>query len=330
MRLILNVPLALGIFMASGTRAEEPSRKAVERAIVFLEADAAKWRKEKTCSTCHHGTMTTWALTEAKNAGYKPEKLTEIAAWTKERLKDIDKPRDPRDGWKMVNSIGVYLSAMTQAVPSQEVLTPDDLKRIAGHLVRHQEANGSWAWSLAPAKNRPPPFFESDELVTMLADMALRPHVPADPKAKSEIRDAKEKGVAWFAKAKPEETTQFLTFRLFRDLRAGRSPEEIRAEIDKLFALQRKDGGWAQTTDRDSDAFATGQVLYFLNVAGVKGDDERVKRGVAFLLSTQREDGSWPMKPRGHPGEKGANNIWPVTHLGSAWATLGLIRHVPR
>jgi squalene-hopene/tetraprenyl-beta-curcumene cyclase len=218
---------------------------------------------------------------------------------------------------------------MAQAVPSQDVITPDDLKRIAGHLVRHQEESGAWSWAEAPPKNRAPPFFESDDLATTLADLALRAQLPADPKAKSEIRDAREKGVAWLAKSKPEETTQLLTIRLFHDLRAGRPAEEIRAEAGRLLALQRKDGGWAQTKDRDSDAFATGQVLYFLNIAGVKREDEPIKRGVAFLLSTQREDGSWPMTPRGHPGEKGSTLIWPITHLGSCWATMGLIRSVP-
>ena len=51
------------------TRSAE-ARKAVERGLAFLEADAAKWRKERKCATCHHGTMTVWALSEAKSQGY--------------------------------------------------------------------------------------------------------------------------------------------------------------------------------------------------------------------------------------------------------------------
>lgn len=307
---------------------EKKPAQAIDRGLAFLVTDAHKWRAEKKCATCHHGTMTVWALSEAKSQGYavKDESLKDLVAWTKERLKDIDKPRDTRPGWSMVNSPALYLSVMAQAIPKQDALTADELKRIVGHLIRHQEANGSWAWSSAPPINRPPPFFESDELATLLALMSLSPHVPAEPKDKSDVRESRDKGIAWLAKEKPTDTTQALAIRLFRDVRAGRSEKELQPAIGGLFARQNKDGGWGQLKDRESDAFATGQTLYFLRLAGVDSSRPELKRGVEFLMKTQKEDGSWPMKRRGHPGVTPSNNIWPITYLGSAWATIGLIR----
>src|SRR5262245_19977539 len=47
--------------------APEGARKAVERGLAFLQADAARWREERKCATCHHGTMTLWALSEARS-----------------------------------------------------------------------------------------------------------------------------------------------------------------------------------------------------------------------------------------------------------------------
>src|SRR5262249_31946252 len=142
-----------------------------------------------------HGTMTVWVFSEAKNLGYavKDETLADVVKWTKERLKDIDKPRDTRPGWNMVSTPALYLAALARAVPEQQSVSSDELKRIAGHLVRHQEADGSWAWSLAPAQNRPPPVFESDEVATLLAEIALAPYVPADPKERSDVRDSRDK-----------------------------------------------------------------------------------------------------------------------------------------
>src|SRR5215475_7759230 len=69
------------------------ARKAVERGLAFLQADAAKWRKERTCATCHHGTMTVWALSEARSRGYRVDDKTfrDVTNWTKERLANIDK-----------------------------------------------------------------------------------------------------------------------------------------------------------------------------------------------------------------------------------------------
>jgi hypothetical protein len=47
---------------------------------------------------------------------------------------------------------------------------------------------------------------------------------------------------------------------------------------------------------------------------------------VSFLVANQKDDGSWPMKSRAHPEAKPATNPVPITHFGSAWATLGLMR----
>src|SRR2546423_917573 len=72
-------------------------RRAAERGLAFLQEDAARWRKDRACSTCHHGTMTVWALTEARSRGYEVAAgdLAEAVKWTKDRLLDrIDLPRD--------------------------------------------------------------------------------------------------------------------------------------------------------------------------------------------------------------------------------------------
>src|SRR4051794_31970505 len=63
-------------------------RQAVERGLAFLEKDAAKWRKEHTCATCHHGAMTVWAFNEAKGHGFpvRAETLADLAGWSKERF----------------------------------------------------------------------------------------------------------------------------------------------------------------------------------------------------------------------------------------------------
>jgi type 1 glutamine amidotransferase len=224
----------------------QQARMAVEHGLAFLDKDAAKWRQERKCATCHHGTMTVWAMAEARSQGYAvaSKTLAEVATWTKERLKDIDKARDTRPGWNMVNTPAVYLAIMAEAVPKQDAVSAEDLKRIAGHLVRHQESDGSWAWSIAPAKNRPPPVFESDEVVTLLAYMALGRHVTPDPKEKPAVRAARKNAAAWLKKSKPGRSTQVVALRLLRDVLAGKSPKELESGTRQLLSLQNKDGGW--------------------------------------------------------------------------------------
>jgi squalene-hopene/tetraprenyl-beta-curcumene cyclase len=254
-----------------------------------------------------------------------------MVKWTKDRLlARIDLPRDTRPGWSMVNTPALYLSLLAQSVPKQEAVSAGELKQIAGHLLRHQEADGAWAWSSAPPKNRPPPFFESDEVATLLAFVALSPQVPADPKEKSGARDARDKAAAWLAKTKPSDTTQAAALRLLRRTRAGEPARALQPAMDDLLGRQNKDGGWGQLRSAPSDAYATGQALYVLSLAGVKNDRAEVRRAVGFLAAAQKEDGSWPMTPRAHPGATPATNPVPITYLGSAWATLGLMRSSPR
>src|SRR5262249_55528440 len=131
---------------------------AAERGLAFLETDAAKWRTEKKCASCHHGTMTVWALTEAKSSGFAVDDrvLADTVNWTKERLEGLEKPRDTRAGWSMVNTNALLLANMARNLPNQQSISPDLRNQISGHLLRHQESDGSWAWSSAPAQNRPP------------------------------------------------------------------------------------------------------------------------------------------------------------------------------
>jgi hypothetical protein len=133
----------------------------------------------------------------------------------------------------------------------------------------------------------------------------------------------------WLAKTKPGDTTQAAALRLLLKVRAGEPVKILQPEIDQFLSRQNKDGGWGQLRDVPSDAYATGQALYVLSLAGLKNDRAEVRQAVTFLVATQKGDGSWPMTSRAHPGATPSKNPVPITYFGSAWATLGLMRSVP-
>jgi hypothetical protein len=94
-----------------------------------------------------------------------------------------------------------------------------------------------------------------------------------------------------------------------------------------LAAIEREqgaDGGWSQTSEMESDAYATGQTLYVLARAGIHPEAASLRRGVAFLTRTQLSDGAWPMTSRVN-----AKNLAPIQGAGTAWAVLGLLRATP-
>jgi hypothetical protein len=57
----------------------------------------------------------------------------------------------------------------------------------------------------------------------------------------------------------------------------------------------------------------------------VPSSDAGVRRGLAYLLETQREDGSWLVHTRMKIGHDEV-----ISYAGSAWASLGLLSSLPR
>jgi squalene cyclase len=201
------------------------------------------------------------------------------------------------------------------------------LKLIVEEIVKKQQPDGSWEFF---ATLRRPPINESQTTDAAWIIMALDGETGSDPPESQPA--ALKKALAWLADAKRSDDFQDQVFQLLLAVRAGKSRNELRVVIDKLLARQRTDGGWSQTATMASDAFATGQVLYVLSLAGCTAERLDIERAVNFLVATQKPDGSWPMTsrstPDGRPGS--AKDLGPITCAASAWATLGLARLTPQ
>jgi hypothetical protein len=135
------------------------------------------------------------------------------------------------------------------------------------------------------------------------------------------VTDCIHKAAAWLETNRDKPTRQGRNLRLLMNAREGKSAAELSSAVSSIQAEQNADGGWSQTPDMASDAYATGQTLYVLARAGVKREAPEMRRGVEFLTRTQLEEGSWPMTSRVH-----AKDLSPITAAGTAWAVLGLLR----
>ena len=82
----------------------------------------------------------------------------------------------------------------------------------------------------------------------------------------------------------------------------GRHQDTIRAAAKELLAEQQPDGGWRQHASLTSDAYATGQALTALRESGeLAANDAAYQKGIAYLMKTQLEDGSWYVRSRSIP-----------------------------
>ena len=311
----------------------------VNRAIEYLQTESADWLKTRKCAACHHLPMPLWALSEAERQGYAIDKkfladMTESLLGSKDKLmasKVFPNPADPPDTRPQGRGLNMglpFLAVAARSLPSLKEGQKQSLKLIAKEIVAKQQPDGSWEWFNTL---RRPPINENQTTDAAWIIMALQGET--GPDAPKSQRAALAKAIAWLDASKRSDTHQDKVMKVLLGVRSGKPRKTLQPTIDELLALQRADGGWSQTVpESKSDAFATGQTLYVLSLAGFPAKRPELERGIDFLVATQKPDGSWPMISRSTPdGSPGSSKLLsPITCAASSWATLGLARLVPK
>ena len=171
---------------------------------------------------------------------------------------------------------------------------------------------------------------------TNYAYLYARPAVSAAGPAHAEVRKFAEelvttrwvdKGPLWDA-----EVVATAAALAFNDAATtGKLHVQTRQALDRMWTLQRDDGGWALATlgDRQradkgtqdtehSDGYGTGFVVFVLRRAGTPASDARVQKAVAWLKANQRESGRWITR------SLNKDNHHFISHAGTAFAVMAL------
>ncbi len=287
--------LALVLVTSSGFAAEEPSpdtiRAAIRRAIPPMEAGIRGHSGQRDCFSCHHHAMGTIVATLGKDRGFEFDaaevaESLDLAEAQLKRGAEVLKQGKPIGGG--VTTVGYSLMTLDLGKrPANETTAA------AIAFLLKSPANGDH-WR---ASSNRVPSEGSDFTSTYVAIRGLKAYAPASEREKSEklIAGAKK----WLLDH-PGRETEDRVFRLRGLHAAGATPEELKIAAETLVKAQRADGGWAQLDEgMESDAYATGTVLVALAQAGGIGtDDPAYRKGIAFLLKTQKPDGTWYVKSR--------------------------------
>ena len=300
------------------------SREAITRSIPLLQKSDSIFLQKSGCVSCHNNTLTAMTIADVRKIGLSVNEqiasnsLKKIGAyleiWRERALQGVGIPGDS-------DTVGYILLGL-----SAENYSPDEATDAMARFVKGQQfPDGRWR-----VVAHRPPIESSDIEVTAVSLKSLQAYAPKSQRA--EYDAAIKRAMAWLMKAKPI-TAEDRVFQLLGLRWAGMSAGHptIRRGVRALLADQRPDGGWAQLRTLASDAYATGQALVALRAAnGLRAPDQSYNRGIAFLLKTQLEDGSWYVKSRAIPlqpffesGFPHGRDQW-ISMAASNWATMAL------
>jgi ankyrin repeat protein len=296
------------------------SRAAVARSLPLLRAASGRMLTDGGCTACHAQPLTGLAVHLAHARGW----TTESAQGETARLQTVLAAASPqlmqlREGGGLPDAL-VYMTFLLAAEGAMPTRATDGLLH---YLAAKQRANGSWAG----VGGTRAPMQDGDLSRTALSIRAMTAY--ATPARAAEYGGRVRRAAAWLSAQTPV-STEDRVMQLLGLHWAGVDAKTQRARAQALLATQRADGGWAQTPYLASDAYATGQGLYALREVGVPASDPAMQRGIAFLLRTQEEDGSWHVKSRAmkvqpyfDSGFPHGHDQW-ISHAGTAWATMAL------
>ncbi len=326
MRLILAIALlVLSVSASAQVVRPKPANvdAAIDRGLVFVAKDALAWKSAHNCVSCHHAGLVLWSMREAAQRGHSVDQsaMAELTKWVAETEYGTTTELRPAGVPKRLSAGAAWFALAFSADPNPDADSQKELKLLLKTVESDQTETGAW---LSWPQTRAPLFGESDDSMTALATLVV---LSAAASGDAEAAMVRDKGVKWLAETKTDDDPQSIALRLVVWKKLGRPAEEWKLLVQRIKERQNADGGWSQANGMASDAWATGQALYALAQAGVKPREPAITRAHAFLIKTQREDGSWLMTSRPRtPGGEGSKNLMPITCAGAAWAVLGLVR----
>jgi ankyrin repeat protein len=309
---------------AAGKKMPGP-REAVEKSIQLLQRTSKTFFTEGGCVACHAQNLAGMAVSVARTNGFKVDEAAVAEDLKAVRLQwsSFEQPLlqrgDPPGGGEML-AYSLLQMAAEGAPPDRStdamIQNPAGMQRNRGN------------WHLAGAVR--PPMEDGDFGRTAVSLRSLQLYGSAGRKA--EFDERIRRAAAWLDAAAPRTTDD----RNMQLLGIKWATGNVRPErLQALLALQKSDGGWAQTPELESDAYATGQVLYSLHELGIPASERAYRKGVEYLLRTQLDDGSWHVASRAPKFQPYFQSGFPHDHdqwisaSATAWAAMALSYAAP-
>ena len=309
----------------SGSR---DARVALARSVSRLLDAAPGFRQQTGCISCHHNSLPSLTAAVLGRKGIEVDRSRADKA-----LADLNTHfqvnvsrmvvGDPVVGGEALTA-GYALVALAASGHPADVTTATT----ARWIIARQMPDGSW---LGNGLNRPPSE-ASTVSHTAIAAAGLKAYSFAGMRKAS--TESLRKARQWLIAADAS-TAEDRAMRLMGLVWTDAPHGVVAAAIKAVRDHQEPNGGWSQFGRTAPDAYATGMSLYALHLAGVRADDDGYRKGVAFLLETQYEDGAWFVRSHSFPQQRYFESGFPfgrhqwISSAGTSWASLAIAQTLP-
>jgi ankyrin repeat protein len=302
------------------------ARVAIEKALTQLQPASPGFTNGTKCVSCHNQSLPAIAVKLAADRAVPVDRAL-AAHPTEATLAFLKSSREPfllgSGGAGFVAGMPYVLLAL-----AEEGVAPNPITDAAALcLANAQRRDGSWNLPVGHAGGGIRPPFGSTISLTALVIRGLSVYAPPGRQAETTARLAH--ALEFLRLATPFET-QDESFKLLGLVWSGAPASEVTAQAKRILAIQRGDGGWAQLPTMASDAYATGQALYALQAGGISPQSDTYRKGAAYLLRTQLEDGTWLVRSRGFGFQPYFETGFPhgrdqfISTAATSWAAIAL------
>jgi ankyrin repeat protein len=306
--------------------APDPSltaRQAVSRGVARVVEVAPRFREATGCISCHHNALPAMASAAARARGIDVDatrarkNVDDILAFFRSNAARV-MLGDPAVGGEALTTGYALMALAAEKHPADSITAT-----MTHWLLARQMPDGRW---LGNGVSRPPSEYSTISHTAMAAAGIAAYPLPGRAK---EADAAMRRARTWLLAAEPASAEE-RAMRLMGLVWTGAPRDRITAAVRDVRATQDAGGGWSQFGRTDPDAYATGQSLYAMHLAGVPVEDAAYRNGVAFLLRTQYPDGAWLVKTHAFPLQRYFESGFPfgrhqwISTAGTSWATIAL------
>jgi hypothetical protein len=309
------------------------SNEPVRRAVVYLEREVPRWRREHPCYSCHNNGDAARALIAASQRGHRVEgALRDTLTWLSRPESWDDKPagttagQTPPPGGALDDKPLAriqFAGGLTSAVEAS-LADATALARAAALVAADQKPDGSWRLDTSRSLGSPATY--GTALATWSALRTLR----ASDDARFDTAIARGEG--WIRVATAVTVLDAAAIVLALDV-AEDDPAAAQRQrcLNTIKRGEAPNGGWGPYVTSAAEPFDTAVALLSLNVLARKPAlaspaldatalRATIDRGRQFLIDTQAADGHWPETTRPANQESYAQRI-----STTAWVTLALL-----